>query len=113
MSDQNPTSIGRQRRLGITATILGVFAFGSLLTLLTPPRTTIGFYLFCASPAAAAVSISLGSWELIRVKRGRATARSGEWAWLGIVMSLLTIIIFMTLMIEAYVFVRGMRNHPY
>ena len=113
MTNRNPILIGRQRRLGIAAPILGIFAFGSLISIFTPLRTTIGFYLFCISPAVAAVSISLGAWELIRLKRGRATAKSGEWAWFGIVASLLTIIIFMTLMIEAYVFVQGMRNHPY
>jgi hypothetical protein len=113
MGDQNPIFIERQRRLDIVATIVGVFAFGSFLSILTPLRTTIGFYLFCVSPAVAAVSIGLGSWELIRMKRGDATGKSGAWAWLGIVTSLLTIICFTILMIETYTFVRGMQNHPY
>jgi uncharacterized membrane protein YhaH (DUF805 family) len=113
MTDRNPTLTGRRQRRGLSATILGVFAFGSALSPLTPLRTTIGFYLFCVSPAVAAASIGLGSWELIRAKRGHATPKSGAWAWLGIVTSLLAVICFTVLVVEAYVFIQGMRNHPY
>jgi hypothetical protein len=113
MSDENPTFAGRRHGPGTAATILGVFAFGSLLSLFTPLRAHIGFYLFCASPLVATVSISLGSWELIGLKRGRATAKSGAWAWFGIVTSSITIICFTILITEAYVFVRGMQNHPH
>ena len=93
--------------------ILGVFAFGSILSPFTFLRTTIGVYLFCISPVVAVASISLGSWELIRLKKEHVTSKSSGWALLGIVISLLTIISFTILMIEAYAFIRGMQNHPY
>ena len=108
MADRELTS--RTPGLGTIAAVLGVLSLMFFLSVF-PLHNTVGLVLYFTAPVLCALAFILGVFDLVRVRRRRATSKEAFWAQLGVVSSLLTGVSWIAFYLWLSAFVYAMQHH--